>query len=124
MPQKPQRNCKFMNSASACVQWHTLKLNTLPPVIISTQYRVYVQYVQYTVCGEGGGCRVVLETIYNIFSTVGLLRSVFDQIQSLEHFPRQNLRRKISCCRKALFHVTCKTKKFCIAFYESYPSTY
>ncbi len=66
-------------------------------------------------------------SVYNIFSTIGLLRSVCDQIQSLEHYLRQNLRRewrlrKINCCRKALFQVTCKTRRFCIAFYESYPS--
>ncbi len=41
---------------------------------------------------------------------------------------RQKLRRvrdlrKINCCHRVLFQVTFKTKRFCIAFNESYPST-
>jgi hypothetical protein len=31
--------------------------------------------------------------------------------------------RKINNCRKVLLLATCKTKRFCIAFYESYSST-
>ncbi len=74
--------------------------------------------------GGGGGWRVVLESIY-------CKTFICDQIQNLHNClitPRQKSRRgggpqtDKNSFRKFPFHVTFKTKRFCIVFYESYPS--
>ncbi len=93
-----------------CVQWHALMINTLT-----------ISLCINCVAGKEG-----VGLCWRPY-TAELLHSVWDQIQCLI-IQRQKLRRggglrKINSRRKILFQVIFKTKRFCIVFYESYPST-
>jgi hypothetical protein len=71
---------------------------------------------------RGGGYYVVLETI----KYTALNVTKFRNLQNCLTTPRKKIGgegfRQIYSCHKVLFQVTFKTKRFCIAFYESYLS--
>jgi hypothetical protein len=80
-------------------------------------------------CVAGGG--VGVDSCWRPYSE-GLLHSLYDQIQNPQYClsmstPRLETRRRgglkrINSCRKVLLQIIFKTKRFCIAFYESYHS--
>ncbi len=80
----------------------------------------------YNVGGGERGCWVVSETIY--CRTFTLWMGPDSVSTKLIDHPKKNAwgwggLRKINSRRKILFKVTFKTRRFCIAFYESYHST-
>jgi hypothetical protein len=65
----------------------------------------------------------------HLFRTFTLWMGPDSDSTKLPTTPRQQLRRgggitKINSCRNDLFQVTFKTKRFCVAFYEFYSSSY
>jgi len=97
------------------VQRHSRKFEILPP----SDYTASVRRGRGVLCCVGD----------HLFRTYTLWMGPDSDSTKLLTTPRQQLRRgegitKINRCRNDLFQVTFKTKRFCIAFYEFYSSSY